>query len=198
MLEFVRRLVQPLDNVAAYIQHNSSAAIGPAHVRYRYKERSRQAVQLPDLAAANSKLPGESHRPDIQRIGLSHDPRFKLGQHRIRACIVNVSQELAFCEFVSRRTVAAEGDPNEPWTAAFALGPPNRIENTYANAFEISVNAFTLYLRGQAILRAHVFAAAPFQDQPDVYVRIARLFPVENRTAWTQVIARVLTVDAVH
>src|SRR5437870_590388 len=94
--------------------------------------------------------------------------------------------------------IATDGDPNEPGTATLALSSPNRVENAHANPFEIPVNAFALYLGRQAVLRAHVFAAPAFEDQTHMNVRIARLFPMENWTAGSQVIAGIFAINAIN
>src|SRR5205823_12467588 len=94
--------------------------------------------------------------------------------------------------------IAADSNANEAGSAALALSLPNRVENTHPDSFEIPVNAFALYLSRQAVLRAHVFAAAALKNQPHMNVRIASLFPMENGTAGAQIIAGVFTVNAVH
>ncbi len=167
VLELMRRLVEPFLNVAVDIQNHSAAPVCPAHIRDRHEKRRRQAIELADFAAPDGEFPGKTHRTDIERVGFLHNAGFEQCELRVGIRVVDVPQELALRELVTRSAVAADRDADESRTAPFALGLPNGVENTGADAFKITVGPLPLDLHRQAVLRTHVLAAATLQDEPD-------------------------------
>src|SRR5215471_5874919 len=104
MLELMGSLIEPFHNLAIDVHDDTTPSICPAHIRDRNEEGGRKAVQLSYLATPDSEFPGETHGTDIECIGLLHDPRLELRQHRIGIRIVYIPKKLPLCKIISGST----------------------------------------------------------------------------------------------
>jgi hypothetical protein len=75
-------------------------------------------------------------------------------------------------------------------------GPDHGVQDDLPDAVQVAVGIQANL--GERILRAHVFAPAPLQDQAHVQPRPAVLVEVNTGAAGTQIVARVLPGERVH
>src|SRR5579884_1549837 len=196
-LELAGRLIQPFHYVPLGVKDDAAPAIGPAHVGDADEKRRRQTIARSDLAAADRQLAAESHRADVELVGLIENPCFQGRQLRYGIGVVQFAEKLLLGELVARRAIAADADAEEARATALALGVPHRIEDAGAHAVEIAVAALAAQCGRQRILSAHVLAATALEDKADVNSVLTVLMPVKDRTAGAEVVAGVLATDAV-
>ncbi len=182
--------------LAAFAEHAAVAPEGPAHVGHRHEERGRQAVAVGDLDAQQGGRAAEAHGPDAQAVALGHDLLLELGQARIAVAVVQLAEELLLRSHVARAAVAADAHAQDARPAALALGLQHRVEQALAHALEVAPGAQPRV--GQAVLDAHVLAAAALEHHAHGEGLLRRLVQVELGAARAQVVARVLPGDRVH
>ena len=77
------------------VEHDAEPTEGPAVVRYRDEEASRQTVERANLAADQRHAAAKAHRADAERVDRAHDLGFELGQPRIRIDVVDACETAA-------------------------------------------------------------------------------------------------------
>src|SRR5262249_54693337 len=157
----------------------------------------RQSIAGPNLAGADSKVATESHRANVEPIGILQNAIFQRGQIGNAVGVVQVAQELLLGMFVAGGSVTANAHTQESWTTTLALSLPDGVEDATPDSLQVAITALAVERDGQRILRAHVLAAAALENQPDVHVILAMLVPVKHRTARAQVITGVPPRDAI-
>ena len=90
--------------------------------------------------------------------------------------VVERAEELLLAGHVAAAAIAADADAEDARPAALALGLQHAIEDALVHAVEIAAGADAAV--GQAVLRAHVLAAAALEDQLHLEAAPARLVEV--------------------
>src|SRR5262249_36980400 len=106
-------------------------------------------------------------------------------------------QQLLLGEFVTGSPVAADAHAQKAGATAFALSLPDRVHDASEHAVQVAVRSLAVERYRHGILRAHVFATAAFENQPNVHAVLAMLVPVENRAAGAKVVAAIPLGDAI-
>src|SRR5688572_1123829 len=178
-------LIKPLLDFAGLAERCALAAIGPTHVAHADKEGGGKAIGRADFYAEQRGFSAEAHGPNAEFVGGAEDIALELGQFLGGIGVVERAQELLFREFVASGAIAADADTEDAGAAALALGLEDRIENDFSAAVQIAIG-FEFFVR-QRVLRADIFASAPFKNEANANFRRAMLMEMNDGRTGTDI-----------
>ena len=143
----------------------------------------------PNLDPQEGGLAAKSHRPDAQLVALAQQPLLQLGQFRQRVGVTQRAEKLLFGVDITAAPVGAEGHTEDARRAALALRLIDRVQQHLAHPFQVAPGA-ELGIR-QLVLRAHVLAPAPLEQQIDAQQVPLPLAKVKRGKPLAQIVAAV-------
>src|SRR5690606_41073634 len=105
-----------------------------AVVCYRNKEACRNTVHHAHLTAKECCFTTKAHCSNSKLIGILHHVFFQFAKVFVWILIINRTEKLFFCKFITRSTVPADTNSYETCTTALALCLVDRMHNTLTNS----------------------------------------------------------------
>src|SRR6185437_6755372 len=180
------------------VEANAQAAECPAFIGNGHEEARREPVRGCDFAADERYLAAETHRADAEFVSFPHDARFKFRERRIRVYVIESAEELLLGKVITMCAIAANANTQRARRASLPLRLPNRMQETFADAFQISIRTSQSFeIRRQGILDVLVFTAAALEDELHFDAVVFPLLEMNHGRAFAEIVAAVLPSDRI-